>query len=85
MLPVSPRTTRAQITATLSLGLEEATLADFSSDPFAIMYFMGFHSREIVYNRGYVTHGNSADKGLFRVMANEIVVKAFTPPYTTRE
>jgi hypothetical protein len=69
----------------LSLGLEEATLADFSSDPFAIMYFMGFHAREIVYNRGYVMHGNSADKGLSRVMANEIVVKAFTPPYTTRE
>jgi hypothetical protein len=85
MLPVSPRTTRAQIAATLSLGLEEATLADFSSDPFAIMYFMGFHAREIMYNRWYVTHGNSADKGLSRVMANEIVVKAFTPPYTTRE
>jgi len=50
-----------------------------------MMYFMGFHSREIVYNRGYVTHGNSADKGLSRVMAHEIVVKAFTPPYTTRE
>jgi hypothetical protein len=38
-------------------SLEGATLVDLSSDPFAMMYFMGIHSREIVYNRGYVTHG----------------------------
>jgi hypothetical protein len=48
------------------------------------MHFMGFDSREIVYNRRYVTHGNSADKGWSGAMANGIVVKAFTPTYTTR-
>jgi hypothetical protein len=52
-----------------------------SSDPFAMMYFMGIHSREIVCNRGYVTRGHSADNELSRVMANGIVVKAFTPVY----
>ena len=46
-----------------------------------MMYFMDSHSREIAYNRGYVTHGQSADNGLSRVTANRIVVKVFTPVY----
>ena len=44
-----------------------------------MMYFMDIPSREIVYNRRSVRHGNSVDNELSRVMANESIVKAFTP------